>query len=459
VIADLPDRIADLRDRIADLRDRIADLRDRIADLRDLGLLQVAAAVGTGYLALAVAFSVLTPAWENNDEVDHVRYVEYVAAHGTPPRIGIQNGIESHQPPLYYYLAAGWQRVLGIDPFTPDRPPVKLEAVFAKAGWVLSHDYTPKQHDQAVSVHLLRVASIVLGLATVLAAVATGWLLTQRLSFAAALGATVALWPKFLVVTSAVTSSALVITLCACAVPCFLLWHRSRTAGWAAATGLLLGAAAIAQFNSLPVAGLMLILLLVLARTEGDWRSPLVAFGCFAAIAGWWFIRNMVLYGDPLASGESQAYLSHVPGLGPLVRDPPSLSLSVLDSSFDTLAHSSWYHGGWNQLELPHALDWIVWAAAAISITAAFLSPLRGRLLLATCVLGSLVAWLLLIRVTTQAEGRYLLVAIVAWATLLVAGAARLAGYRPAALWLWPAIMLGLDVYVLATWLIPDAHL
>jgi hypothetical protein len=444
---------------IADLRDRLVDLRDRIADLRDLGLLQVAVAVGAGYLALAVAFSLLTPAWENNDEDDHVQYVEHVAAHGTPPRIAVENGIESHQPPLYYYLVAGWQRLLGIDPFTPDPPPLKPEAQFIKSGYLHSHDYTPEQHDQAVSVHLLRVATIAFGLVTVLAAIATGWLLTPRLSFAAALGATVALWPKFLVVTSAVTSTALVIALCACAVPCFVLWDRSRTAGWAAATGLLLGAAAITQFNSLPVVGLMLILLLVLAWTEGDWRSPVIAFGCFAAVAGWWFIRNTVLYGDPLASGESQAYLSLVPTPAPLVRDPPSLSLSVLESSFDKLAHSTWYHGGWNQLELPQALDWIVWGVAAISIAAAFLSPLRGRLLLATCVLGSVTAWLLLAWGTIHPEGRYLLVAIVAWAALLVAGAERLAGYRAAALWLWPVIMLGLNAYVLATWLIPDAHL
>jgi hypothetical protein len=72
--------------------------------------------------------------------------------------------------------------------------------------------------------------------------------------------------------------------------------------------------------------------------------------------------------------------------------------------------------------------------------------------------LGAVLAWLILAS-TILAEGRYLLVAIVAWAALLVAGAERLLGRWPAGIWVWPGIMLALDAYVLATLVIPDAHL
>src|SRR5262249_39045254 len=82
------------------------------------GFVWVTVGVCVAYLGLAVAFSLLTPAWENNDEAQHVQYVEYVARHGSPPHIRLANGTESHQAPLYYYLAAGWQGLLGIGPFT-----------------------------------------------------------------------------------------------------------------------------------------------------------------------------------------------------------------------------------------------------------------------------------------------------------------------------------------------------
>jgi hypothetical protein len=422
------------------------------------GVPRVGLAVGACYLAVAVAFSVLTPAWENNDEFDHVEYIEHVAADWSPPRIGVSEGIEAHQPPLYYYIAAAWQRVLGIAPFTVERLPIAPEAYLNPTSTrrVLVHDYTPAQHDQAVHVHLLRLVSIACGLATVLAAVVTGWLLTGRTAFAGAVGATVALWPKFVVVSSAVTNTSLVIALCSCAVPCLLLWSRLRTPGWAAATGCALGAAALTQFTSLPVAGLILLVLVILGGRSHDWRSPLIAVGCFALIAGWWFVRNAILYGDPLASAETRAYLADVPSIVPLVRDPPNLSPSVLSDGWAIGSHSTWYDGGWNQLQLPSTFDWVVWALAAISLGAAAISSIRDRLFLAIFALGGVIAWLIL-ATTIPAEGRYLLVAIVAWAALFVAGAERLFGNRRAALWVWPGIMLALDAYVLANWVIPDA--
>jgi MFS family permease len=414
------------------------------------------------YLAFAVAFSLLTPAWENNDETSHVQYVEHVVAHWAPPRIAPENGIESHQPPLYYYVEALWQRLLGIEDFTVDPPPANAALLLAPySSYFFEHDYNSAQHEQAVWVHQLRLASIACGLAAVLAGLATGWLLSGRLPFAAAVAATVALWPKFLVVSGAITNTVLVDALCAVAVPCFLMWHRSRRAGWALATGAVLGAAALTQETALPVAGLVLALLVVLAWGESDWRAPLLAIAGFAVICGWWYVRNAVLYGDPLASQESRAYLTSVPRLTgeSIIRDPPSLSPDVVWSSLKVLGHSTWYNGSWSQLQLPHALDFVVWGAALVCIAAALWSRLRYRLLLAACVLGGFIAWLMIIRVTTLSQGRYLLVAIVAWAALLVAGSAQLGRYRVVSFWVWPTIMLGLDVYVLAHWLIPKATL
>jgi hypothetical protein len=414
-------------------------------------------AVCAGYLALAITFNFLTPAWENNDEPDHVDYIEHVVRHGTPPRIAIANGFESHQPPLYYYATAAWQGLLGIGPFTPHvHPPPGSAIPPTKRVWELSHAYSPSEHKAAIWVHLLRLASTACGLAAVLAALATGWLLTRRTSVAAALGATVALWPKFLVVTSAVTNSALAIALCACAVPAFLLWQRSREPKWAAAVGVVIGAGGLTEETALPVAGLMLLVLIGYAWRERDWRSPLLAIGCFVAVCGWWYIRDAILYGDPLASKASRIYLENIPGL---VRNRAKLSLSVISHSLRGLFHSTWYDGGANQLLLPSGVNLAVWIIAGASLIASIWSRMSRRPVLIACALASLITWLVIIRATTQAEGRYLLVGVVAWSAFLLAGSTRIMGGRAVALAVWPAIFIALDVYVLANWLVPYAHL
>jgi hypothetical protein len=237
------------------------------------------------------------------------------------------------------------------------------------------------------------------------------------------------------------------------------MWRRSRSLAWAAATGAVLGAAALSEETALPIVGVVLASMVALAWRPRDWRGPLIAVGCLAAVAGWWYVRNTALYGDPLASSATRDYLGQITTGAPFLRVPPSLSPSVLGFGVKTLAHSTWYDAGWNQIRLPNALDLVVCAVAAVSLAGAALPPrLRGWLVLALCALASLLAWLVLLAETNQGEGRYLLLAIAAWSPLLVAGAERI-GRRSVALWLWPAIFVGLDVYVLARFLIPNAHL
>src|SRR5262245_27222355 len=57
------------------------------------------------YLAIAASYSLMIPAWESNDETDHVTYIQHILAHAALPRIASAYGHESHQPPLYYALA------------------------------------------------------------------------------------------------------------------------------------------------------------------------------------------------------------------------------------------------------------------------------------------------------------------------------------------------------------------
>jgi 4-amino-4-deoxy-L-arabinose transferase-like glycosyltransferase len=182
------------------------------------------------YLGFGLPYCLLTPAWEPNDEPYHAMYVEHIVAHGSFPRIGLANGIESHQPPLYYLMAAGWQWLLHIPAFVPSPSPIPGAPPRLAPGPFLtySHHYTPVQHLDAIYLHELRLLSLCLGLATVLLAYGCARLVFARTHPALAAGLTVALLPKQFVVDTALTNDSLVITLSTLALFLFLLAEKAR---------------------------------------------------------------------------------------------------------------------------------------------------------------------------------------------------------------------------------------
>jgi 4-amino-4-deoxy-L-arabinose transferase-like glycosyltransferase len=434
------------------------------------------------YLALALPYSLLTRAWEANDELDHATYIEYIIRHGALPRISALNGHESHQPPLYYLLAAAWQKLLGIPAFTPSAVPNPDVAAESNAGQrflELLHNYTPVQHQDAVYLHELRLLSVLLGLATVLLSYGCARLVFARAEAALSVGLLVALLPKQLVVDSVVTNDTLVITLCALALFVFLLAEKARQEShelrrrWLMlALGVTLGLAAITKLNSLPLAGLLLCLTAVPALRR--WR--LLADSAFAlagalAASLWWFVRNKVLYGQFLASRATLAYLKA--WLSPLVV-PVSWTNTGRFLHFvpSQLFRSVWYDGGWNQFDLPKWMNLFLWIFAAFSmISAAVMLKARrwrgalrpslsglGLCAIAGSVLAGIAAVLIIAQTTTQAEGRVAFVGLVGFAILLVLGTApgtaqsRLAR---AAVFAWPAALVAVNIYVFSNYLVP----
>lgn len=445
------------------------------------------------YLATVLPYSLLTPAWEPNDELYHAMYIEHILAHGSFPRIGIANGIESHQPPLYYLLAAGWQLLLRIPVFTPSASPVPGAPPRLAPGPFLtySHHYTPAQHITAIYVHELRLLSVVLGLLTVVFSYGTARLVLALPRSALAAGLTVALLPKQLVVDSALTNDSLVITLCTLALFVFL-WaekarrqHQFARRRWLiAALGVTLGLAAVSKFNSLPLAVALLALSAVPAlwpgAAEGRARpalrvrfavDALVAGAAFLVVAAWWFIRNRELYGQFLASRATESYLRQW-GYG-LVSPVPWDSIARFVHFVPShLYHSLWYDGSGNQWLLPNWMNNILWVLAGASALSAFgavLARRRRRANLApggplagAAVAGALVAGLAAVLViaqtTTQAEGRIAFVGLSAFAIILVLGT----DLAPEGRWLswagpglWPAVLVLVNVYVLATYVVP----
>ena len=445
----------------------------------------MALGAGVALLAAFVAsglFAALVPAWENNDEFQHVQYIEYVAHHAAAPPISPANGWESGQPPLYYFVAAGWQALLQIPPFRPILLP-PIPRITGPVHLELDHQYSSAERTQAVAVHELRALSVVLGLVTVLAIFGTAFLATHRLLLASAAATFAALIPKNAEIFGAVTNDSLATCCCAVATFLFLLWH-STPAGRggltrAALLGLALGLGAITKYTTLPVIGLLLVAMAATAwvRRRGGLDTA-VAMVVMAAVAGWWYVRNLMQTGQLFEQTRNEVMLRHFfPGqlLVTSLR-PPALG-GWLVTTLKGVAQTFWYVGGWNQLTMPTKASYVLGLGALVAAlwglarlargSAASLTVAQARATAGTLTLvaaGGLAAALTVAAATTQYQGRYVLVGVAAISTLVVAGTADLGskfGRTGAVLGAlaWPMVMVVVISWVFAVNVLPLAGL
>lgn len=257
------------------------------------GLLPVGLAVVLGLWAAWI-----TPSdWSANprptppDEGAHLGIVQYLREHHSLPVFRSQtDNYEAHQPPLYYLTclpAYAVGRLLGTSPNG------------------LTH----------AGFFVVRLWSVLLAAVTVWCA----WLLGRRIwgeesLLALAPALFLALWPGRFMVLSAVTNDGLAEALCAIV---FVLGVDVVRGEYNFRRNLLLGVTlALALLTKSTTLTLVLAAFLAYVMRFGSRealdRDPaaqtkllkalLTGGACLLVISGWWFVRNQVLYGDPLAA-------------------------------------------------------------------------------------------------------------------------------------------------------------
>lgn len=232
------------------------------------------------YLAFAGVHAALVPrgntGYQNApDEAAHVVFVRSVAGlhlpthdHPTPfSDTPVPNGYEWHQPPLYYMLAA---------PFL----------LLGEQG--------------------IRLFSILCGLCALLLIHRTARLLfpSDRVLALLAVGIA-ALTPTHAAITSTVNNDVL-LEVCFSAslfvlIGALLNGFTQRSALW---LGLTIGAAILTKATGLLLLPVFGFALLLMWRSGGSLKELLrnagMTLGIALLISGWWFVRNQVLYGQPL---------------------------------------------------------------------------------------------------------------------------------------------------------------
>lgn len=277
---------------------------------RDLAFILVA------FLVLGCVYSLVTPVFEASDEIFHYPVVKHIAdGLGLPVQDpGVEQAWEQEgsQPPLYYALAALVTTWINTD----DLQAVRWLNPLSNIGRPLNPGnknltvHTDREafpwHGTTLAVHLIRFLSLLLQAGTVWLT----WLIAReiwpaRRDIAALAAALVAFNPMFLFIAGSVNNDNLITPL---ATGVLLLLVRTIKDGWlsyrrALLLGLLLGLTALTKLSGLGLLALTALVLTVVAaqrRAWGAWvRWGFILVAMVALIAGWWYLRNWRLYGDP----------------------------------------------------------------------------------------------------------------------------------------------------------------
>ena len=270
------------------------------------------------YLTLGTVYSIVTPVFEAPDESFHFFVVKHIVDYrALPVQRAETRGVwaqEGSQPPLYYLLGA--LLVGGID--LSDAETLLWRNPQANIGDPLNpgnkNVYVhPQEQDYpwrgtVWAVHVLRFLSLGLGAVTVvLAWCITGLIYPRPGLLALTVAATVALVPQFLFITASVNNDNAM--TCLGALSLYLLLRRLRegtgdggAAGWIP-LGIVLGLALLSKLSALALVALSGLVIALVAWYHRSWRLAVrlaLAVGLPAlAVAGWWYVRNLALYGEP----------------------------------------------------------------------------------------------------------------------------------------------------------------
>ena len=210
----------------------------------------------------------------NSDEPSHYVIVRYIATHWQLPPY-TREFYESAHPPLSDFIEAAYVRLFPVD------------------AWV----------------YALRLFSTAVGLGTLFLIYKTSKLIVSEWT-AAFVTAFVALLPMFILISSSVTNDAIAVFM-STATLYFIV--KALKDGLSKKQlnilCLLVGLGGIAKYTFLGLLPVSIGAVIYDCRRSGkSWIVPVLSIvASFTLISGWWYLRNQMLFGDPLrARAEAQ---------------------------------------------------------------------------------------------------------------------------------------------------------
>lgn len=318
--------------------------------MRRITAQHLAAAISVYFVLLALAYAAVTPPFEAPDEGSHFLYIHnLLETHQLPvledkAATYASKSVQRHHPPLYYLIGAAlisWtQRGDVLHTYLQDNPFAAIGTVTDNNQNVFLHSPQAPPDQTLLAVGILRLYSTALAVGTLWCVYLTGrWAFGNPVGLMAM--ALVASMPMFIFISASVNNDNLV-TLCYAAGVCWCvrMWrkmyltphlplhniergqdtppsilsqshkstihHYTITRWEMIAISLILAAAALSKLTGLTLFGVVYLVLVYGAmQRRWSWRQATLVIGgsliVTALLAGWWYLRNWTLYGDPLA--------------------------------------------------------------------------------------------------------------------------------------------------------------
>ncbi len=344
----------------------------------------IAALIIAAFVALATAYSVVNPMYESTDELHHYRYIQYMIANSwLPVQSEFGARIQAHHPPLYYALAAlasAWVEPERAWDYEPAHNPFWQYRAFEvgadnKNFYLHLRDEDFPYRGAALALHIARWVNVVLGaLAVWLTYRIARRLFPRQPALALAATSIVAFNPQFLYMSGAVNNDVIAGTTgAALTYACVDTIGRPLADRRAVLLGGLFGLALLAKFNLLFFLPLV-VLAVWLSKGGGGWRrfvrATVIVLAMAALIAGWWFFRNQMLYGEATGVAKMNSIWG---GRDPL--SDFSLALQEIPYSWSTI----WGRFGYGQIPMPDAVYQAIFIACSIAVMGLIAGAARGQ--------------------------------------------------------------------------------
>jgi len=403
----------------------------------------------------SIIYSVVIPPFEASDELWHYPMVQYIAENWRLP-VQDPNDVgpwrqEGSQAPLYYIIGA--LTTFWVD--TSDMPDVRHlnphvnNGVATADGNINLIVHNPDLErfpwrGTVLAVHIVRLVSVCMSTL----AVFLTWLMVQEVfpgQPVLALGAAAAqaFTPMYIFVSGAVNNDNLLVLLSTLALLMLLRLVRlddlydAPPARRYVMLGIVLGLATLTKSNSAALALLTGLVVGIRARRKRSWREFFIGGVSTAVpmllVSGWWFVRNLTLYGDLTGLNVFIEILGQ--------RDVPA---GVAQLWRERFSFAAGYWGNFGGLNVPMA-SWVYTVLNGLLFLSALgLLVLLGRWLVRTRSRLSMASWPLVIcalwgaltlglwatwaTTTWSSQGRLIFAALPVWSLLIVFG---LTGWQP----------------------------
>ncbi len=342
------------------------------------------------HLVLALVYGTLTPPWEAHDETGHYAYVREVLRQRTLPNALDAERVlfdQSHQPPLYYLVAAALTFWTPEDDAAPQPNPFAFDGTNRRGVRLML-----RQPGEAfpwrgtfLALHATRVVSALLTAATVwvIGAAANGLFGSGSVS-ALLVTALAAFNPQVLFMGAMVNNDAMVALTGA-----LVLYTTTRLITqparrrWAVWLGFAVGLGLLAKNNAIALAGFALVAVLGVGwQQRWGWRETLTRAALVSSfallISAPWFAANWLRYGRLLVDRNPSNPLMLAPtsvigeGVATSIRD------AWLPQLFANTFRTFWGKFGWGNVGFPDGVYDALAVMSAVGVLGCVWGALRA---------------------------------------------------------------------------------